>query len=167
MRNVGLSVSAQLNVTSWWSLSTQANLYNKKIEGVVWNERETALTQFNMNINNQFRLGSGWAAELSGFFVTKEQELQEITDPTGQLIAGVAKQVMKNKGSLKLTLRDIFYTQAMKGDTDFEDAFEYFKLTRDTRVLTLAFTYRFGKSFKTSSRRTGASEEMERVGTGS
>ncbi|RYY30743.1 MAG: TonB-dependent receptor [Chitinophagaceae bacterium] len=166
MRNVGISVSTQVDVTSWWSLNSQANLYNKKIEGTIWADRQTALTQFNMNLNNQFRLGKGWAAELSGFFVTKEQELQEITDPTGQLIVGVAKQVLKNKGSLKLTLRDIFYTQAMKGDTEFEQAFEYFKLTRDTRVLTLAFTYRFGKSFKGAAKRNGASEEMERVGSG-
>jgi len=167
MRNVGISVSSQLDAASWWSISIQANLYNKKIEGIVWDARKTALTQFNMNLNNQFRFRKGWSAELSGFFVTKEQELQEITDPTGQIMAGVAKQVLNNKGSLKLSFRDIFYTQAMKGDTDFENAFEYFKLTRDTRVLTLAFTYRFGKSFKTVPKRTGASDEMERVGTGS
>jgi iron complex outermembrane receptor protein len=166
MRNFGISVSSQFDAASWWSISAQANLYNKKIEGVVWNERQTALTQFNMNINNQFRLGKGWSAELSGFFVTKEQELQEITDPTGQLTAGVAKQILKNKGSVRLTLRDIFYTQAMKGDTDFEQASEYFKLTRDSRVLTLAFSYRFGKSFKAPAKRTGATEEVERVGTG-
>ncbi|RYY21067.1 MAG: TonB-dependent receptor [Chitinophagaceae bacterium] len=166
MRNVGISVSSQFNIADWWSVSAQGNLYNKKIEGVVWNERQTALTQFNMNLNNQFRLGKGWSAEISGFFVTKEQELQEITDPTGQVTAGIAKQVLKNKGSLRLTLRDIFYTQAMKGDTDFEQAFEYFKLTRDTRVLTFAFSYRFGKSFKVPSKRSGATEEVERVGTG-
>ncbi|RZK46102.1 MAG: TonB-dependent receptor, partial [Pedobacter sp.] len=149
MRNIGITVSTQLDLTKWWAVSFQGNLYNKKIEGVVWDARMTELTQFNMNINNQFRFGKGWSAELSGFFVTKEQELQEITDPTGQIIAGIGKQVMKNKGSLKLSLRDIFYTQAMKGDTNFQQAFEYFKLTRDTRVLTLGFTYRFGKSFKT------------------
>ncbi|HTE25608.1 outer membrane beta-barrel protein [Flavitalea sp.] len=166
MRNIGLSVSSQFDAATWWSISTQANLYNKKIEGVVWNERVTALTQFNMNLNNQFRLGRGWSAELSGFFVTKEQELQEITDPTGQLTVGIAKQVLKNKGSVRLTLRDIFYTQAMKGDTNFEQAFEYFKLTRDSRVLTVAFSYRFGKSFKAPAKRTGATEEVERVGTG-
>ncbi|MHA4845474.1 outer membrane beta-barrel protein [Flavitalea antarctica] len=166
MRNVGISVSSQVDAASWWSISAEANLYNKKIEGVVWDERQTALTQFNMNINNQFRLGKGWSGELSGFFVTKEQELQEITDPTGQVTAGIAKQVLKNKGSVKVTLRDIFYTQAMKGDTDFEQASEYFKLTRDTRVLTVAFSYRFGKSFKGPAKRTGATEEVERVGTG-
>jgi iron complex outermembrane receptor protein len=166
MRNVGISLSSQFDPAQWWSITAQANLYNKKIEGVVWNKRTTALTQFNMNLNNQFRFGKGWSAELSGFFITKEQELQEITDPTGQLTAGVAKQVLKNKGSLRVTLRDIFYTQAMKGDTDFENAFEYFKLTRDSRVLTVAFSYRFGKSFKAPPKRSGASEEVERVGTG-
>ncbi|MET0298565.1 MAG: outer membrane beta-barrel protein [Flavitalea sp.] len=166
MRNIGISVTAQTNVTGWWSMNTLMNLYNKKIEGNAVMPGETQLTQFNMNLGNQFRFSKGWSAELTGFFVTRERELQEITDPTGQIMIGVGKQVLKNKGSLKLTLRDIFYTQAMKGDTDFENAFEYFKLTRDTRVLTIAFSYRFGKSFKSASKRTGASEEMERVGTG-
>jgi hypothetical protein len=169
MRNIGLSVSSQLPVFNWWSLSMQANLYNKKIQGVVWENMETSLTQMNCNINNQIMIGKGWSAELSGVFTTREQELQEITDPTGQVMIGLARQICNNKGSLKLSLRDVFYTQAMKGDTNFEQAFEYFKLTRDTRVLSLSFSYRFGKGFKNAAKRNGggALEEIERVGTGS
>lgn len=55
----------------------------------------------------------------------------------------------------------------MAGLTHFEQADEYFKLKRDTRVCTIGFTYRFGKSFKSTPKRTGgAGDEMERVGTG-
>lgn len=164
MRNVGISLSSQFSVFKWWSVSFQGVINNKKIEGFVWDARKTSLTQGNFNINNQFRFKKGWGAELSGFFTSSEQELQEITDPTGQVGVGVSKQILKNKGTLKFTFRDIFYTQAMKGNTTFKGATEYFKLQRDTRVATIGFTYRFGKALKTPSRKSGATDEMQRVG---
>lgn len=167
MENLGLSVSTQLAVCKWWSLSAQVGVYNKKIRGVVWNARSASLVQGNMNINNQFHFSKGWAAELSAFGNTSQLELQETTDPVGQISAGVSKQVFNNKGTLKFTVRDIFYTQAMKGLTTFQRADEYFKLTRDTRVATLAFTYRFGKAAKSTRRSNGgANDEIRRVGAG-
>ena len=96
-----------------------------------------------------------------------EQELQEITDPTGQLIAGVSKQILKGKGTLRFLVRDIFYTQAMKGNTIFNQATEYFKIQRDSRAASIAFTYRFGKPAKQVTRRAtgGAEDEIKRVNT--
>ena len=167
MTNVGLSVSSQLSPTPWWSLSVQANLNRKKIEGVVVNSLSANITQLSMNISNQFRFKKGWSAELSGFYITRAQnDLQEVLDPTGQVAAGIAKQVFKNKASLKLSIRDIFYTQAMAGWTSFQQATEYFKLTRDSRIVTLAFSWRFGKPLKGAARKTGsASDEIkERIG---
>ena len=121
-----------------------------------------------MNVNNQFHFTKGWDAELSGFYISRNQnDLQEVLDPTGQVAVGVSRQVLKNKGTFKLTVRDIFYTQAMQGLTSFKEAQEYFKLTRDSRVATLSFTYRFGKSVKAATRRSGgATDEIHRVGAG-
>jgi iron complex outermembrane recepter protein len=166
MTNVGLSVSSQLAPTSWWTLSLQVNLNRKKIEGVVVNALSSTITQMNMNISNQLRFKGGWSAELSGFYITRAQnDLQEVLDPTGQVAVGVGKQILKNKATLKLSIRDIFYTQAMQGWTDFQQAREYFKLTRDSRVVTLAFSWRFGKPLKGATRKAGASDEIkERIG---
>ncbi len=165
MVNYGVSVSTQLQLLKIWSMNVSASLNHKKIEGYVWSPLTASLTTFNLNMNNQFRLKKGWAFEVSGFFNTSEQELQEITDPFGQLAIGVSKQILNNKGSLKFNVRDIFYTQWMKGFTIFEHATEYFKLTRDTRVANLAFTWRFGKTFKDNRRpNTGVTEESKRMG---
>ncbi|HJW15622.1 MAG TPA: hypothetical protein VJ499_00800, partial [Flavisolibacter sp.] len=63
--------------------------------------------------------------------------------------------------------RDLFYTQWMKGFTSFYRATETFKLTRDTRVVTLSFAYRFGKVFKAlKPTERAAGEELQRVGNG-
>ncbi len=167
MQNFGLTMSAQLSPAKWWSFSGQATLNHKKIEGVLWKEYRASITQLNLSVNNQLRFKNGWGAELSGFYTTKAQnDLQEVLDPTGQVSIGFSKQIMKNKGTVRLTFRDIFYTQAMAGWTYFNSTIEYFKLMRDTRVGTISFTYRFGKAMKQQARRSGAAgEEMERVGT--
>jgi hypothetical protein len=79
----------------------------------------------------------------------------------------VSRQVLKKKGTLKFSARDIFYTNAMEGFTDFDNATEYFILRRDSRVFNLSFTYRFGKAYKTAKRTDGsAGDEMERAGNG-
>ena len=93
--------------------------------------------------------------------------MQEVLDPAGQLSAGIGKNVFKNKVSLKLAVRDIFYTQWMKGLTYFDGEDEYFKLTRDSRVATFSATWRFGKGSRTTRRNTGsAADEIQRVGAG-
>ncbi len=167
MQNIGISVSTQLQPAEWWSVTAQAGLNHKIIKGFVWDNREVSLNTLNMNINNQFRFGKGWSGEISGYYLGFEQELQEITDPSGQLGIGIAKTILKNKGTVKLSARDLFYTQWMKGNTVFKQATEYFKLNRDTRVLAIAFTYKFGKPIKNTVRKnSGTLEELRRIGNG-
>jgi hypothetical protein len=119
-------------------------------------------------MNNQFSFARVYSGELSGFYTSRARnDLQEELYPTGQLSLGVSRPVIKKKGTLKLSFRDIFYTNAMEGFTQFPKATEYFILRRDSRVINLAFTYRFGKAYKTNKRSSGsATDEMERVGNG-
>ncbi|MGZ5286038.1 MAG: outer membrane beta-barrel family protein, partial [Flavisolibacter sp.] len=168
LQNLGISVGLQLAPAKWWSLNTQAVLNHKKMEGVIDRPYTASITQLHLSINNQFRFGKGWSAELSGFYTSKSQhDIQEIVDPAGQISVGIGKTVLQNKGTVRLAARDLFYTQWMKGNTLFTNADEYFKLTRDTRVATISFVYRFGKAFKAARRSQGAArEEMERVGNG-
>ncbi|MBC7851734.1 MAG: TonB-dependent receptor, partial [Chitinophagaceae bacterium] len=168
MQNVGLTVAALLAPAKWWSLNAQANFTYKRFDGFIWNTYKASISQFNINMNNQFRFNKGWAAELSGFFIGRNQnDLQEILDPTGQVSIGLSKQILKNTGTLRFTLRDVFYTQDMEGWTYFEKVIEYFRLQRDSRVATISFSWRFGKAMKqTVKRSNGAEDEINRVGTG-
>ncbi|MDQ3277458.1 MAG: TonB-dependent receptor [Bacteroidota bacterium] len=163
-----LSVSAQLAPAAWWSLTAQGVGTHKEMEGVIGKKLHASVNQFELNLNNQFRFKKGWSGEISGFYTSRSQtDIQEIVDPAGQLTAGIAKTVLQNKGTLKLAVRDIFYTQWMKGNTFFPQATEYFKITRDSRVVHVSFSYRFGKTFKAGKRSDGAaSEEIKRVGNG-
>lgn len=168
LQNFGASIGLQLAPTNWWSFSLQTIVNRKKMQGTITRNMVANITQYNINLNNQFRLANGWSAELSAIYNSKSQhDIQEIVDPSGQVSIGISKSVLSNHGTLKFAFRDMFYTNWMKGLTTFTNATEYFKLNRDTRVGSVSFSWRFGKVFKTGKRSEGASgEEVQRVGSG-
>ncbi|HEY4290521.1 MAG TPA: outer membrane beta-barrel protein [Puia sp.] len=165
--NLGVSATVSLAPLKWWSFDFTAVFNHKQLRGFNGNSYTSEISQLNLNLSNRFFFGKGYTGELSGFYTTRARnDIQELLYPAGQMSAGLSKGLFNKKGTLKLSYRDILYTGAMEGLTSFPDATEYFKLKRDSRVLTLSFTYRFGKSYKVTKHQDGASEEKERVQNG-
>jgi iron complex outermembrane recepter protein len=169
LHNWGFSVSVNASPVSWWTLSSQGTLTHKRMDGTVISSSAKSITQFNGSLNNQFRFGKGWTGEVSGNYTSRSRvDLQELLDPAGQLSVGVAKTMLKGKGTARIAARDIFHTQIMAGFTEIPpDAQEPFSLTRDTRIVLVSFSYRFGKPLKGTAKRSqgAATEEVQRVGT--
>jgi hypothetical protein len=167
-QSFGATITLQIPVTKWWNLTRVAVYTHKIIKGVVWKPIEARIHQVNISANNQFQFKKGWAAELSGWYQGNSQiDLQEIVTPRGEMGFGLSKQIMKGKGTLRLNVRDILYTQNYSGYSNFENSDEPFEVKWDSRVARVAFTWRFGKAMKAIKRSSGsAAEETERVGTG-
>jgi hypothetical protein len=165
-QNFGISETFQSPVTKWWNITAVAVYNYKIIKGVVWAPLEARVHQLNISINNQFQLKKGWSFELSGYYQTRSQiDLQEWLQPQGELNVGVAKQILKKKGTVKLNVRDITYFQNYSGYSTFQNSYEPFTIKWDTRVVRLSFTWRFGKTMKAISRSEGgATDEINRVG---
>jgi hypothetical protein len=166
IQHIMFSTGGQFTVARWWQVNGQIVLTYKEMEGFIGKPLKANISQLNINVQHHFKFKKGWSGELSGLYNSRSQsDIQELVDPSGQLSIGVSKSILQNKGSVKLAFRDLFYTQWMKGNTYFPGATEYFKVTRDTRVAAVSFTYRFGKTFKSSIRQDGsADEEKQRVG---
>lgn len=165
--NLGVTATLTLSPVRWWSTQFTAVFNYKQLRGFNGNSYSSTISQLNMNMSNQLLFGKGYTGEVTGFYTTRARnDIQELLYPTGQLSLGVSKTVLKKKGTIKLSYRDIFYTNAMEGLTSFPDATEYFKIKRDSRVFTIGLTYRFGQSFKVNRHEDGATEEKERVKNG-
>ncbi len=166
--NIGATVTLQLPVTKWWNLTSVAVYNHKVIKGVLWAPIKAKIDQLNFSLNNQFQFKKGWAAELGGYYQTNSQiDLQEWLTPQGELGAGVSKQILKGKGTLRLNIRDMFYTQNYSGYSTFENSDEPFEVRWDSRVVRLTFSWRFGKPMKAIKRSGGgATDETDRVGSG-
>lgn len=167
-QNGGISVNAQIRATGWLTSMLYTNYNYSKYKGVLYGE-ELNVKGGNLlvSLNNQMKFSKGWSAELSGWYRTKGVEGQFVIEPMGAVSAGVSKQVLKGKGTVKLNIRDIFYSQWVEGDIIFKSTEARFKNWRDTRVANLTFTWRFGKPLKngTEPRRRNSPDEQNRVKT--
>lgn len=164
--NASLSVSAQVPVAKWWMFIPYGELNYSSYKGEFTSGKVNVdATTFTVNMNNQFTFKKGWSAELSGFYRTKGIEAQILIHSLGQLNAGIQKQVLKKKGTVKLNVRDIFKTMTPHGEINIQSTDASFSQSRDSRVVTLSLSYRFGKPLKgiKSRKSGGAGDEQNRV----
>ena len=168
-QNAGIAVSAQVHVAKWWMSILYGNVNYTKFDGFLYGEPiHVDATTLTMNVNNQFTFPHGWSAELSGWYRTKGVEGQLVIYSMGQATAAVSKKFMGEKASLKLSVRDFLYTNKPHGYLNFQQTEATFRNLRDSRQVSVTFSYRFGKPLKAPAHRrtTGAGEEESRVKTG-
>ncbi len=167
-KTIGLAVSYNAHITKWWTSSIYMNVNNSHYKGIVNNtDLDVSLVNFMANASQQFRFAKTWTAELSGFFRTRAQETgMFLIEPMGVINFGISKQILKNRGSIKLNINDPFFIQRAKVIIDLGNIDAYVTNKWDNRRVGLTFSYRFAKGQKVQERkRTGsASDEQNRVG---
>jgi hypothetical protein len=163
---ISINSTLVLPVSKQWSATLFGNALYTSFKGTFSNNiLHNDAYSFNFNLNNQFRFNKGWTAELSGSYFHKNYYSALLLDKGVYFMnAGVAKQVLGGKGSLRLAARDIFHTQYNRYITEFHTISIRMKQRQDMSTLTFAFTYRFGKTNMNSRRNGSALEEINRVG---
>jgi len=161
----GAAVSATVKIARWWNSINNGNAYYGIYTGNLANTSiQNGNVTFNINSDNSFTLGHGYTAELTGFYQYREIYAYMDVKPYGLLSAGIQKNILKNKGTIKLNMADVFHA-ATKATNAYRDYVETFAVWRDTRVLNIAFTYRFGNNKVAAARRMsgGAEDEKKRA----
>ncbi len=170
MQNTDLTVTVQLKPTSWWSANLSATGSHRRVRGLAANsDFNSEAISGNASLNNNFKFSKGWSAELSGNYNTAFEDAQFRIYDFGQVSAGIAKNILKGKGTLKMNVRDIFFSQTIVGDIKYQNVRERFRQNRDSRIGTLSFTWRFGKNFSDNKPRrnnSSSNDEQRRVGAG-
>ncbi len=80
--------------------------------------------------------------------------------------AGLSQKVLKNKGTLKLSVRDIFHSQILRGSSQYGNVDFNIRQISETQVAAIGFSYSFSKGKKiTPVKRTAgsANEEQGRI----
>jgi iron complex outermembrane recepter protein len=166
-QQIGLSINAFNQYTKWWSGNIYLNVANNQLTGPINNEPVSiSANTFMANISQQFKLNKGYSAELSGFYRTEGLEGIFRIKGFGVVNIGVSKQIMKNKGTIRLNVRDIFWSQRIKGESRYGTVDANFRQFNDNRIANISFTYRFSKGKATAGprKRGGADDEQSRVG---
>jgi hypothetical protein len=167
-RNIGIAISYNAPLTKWWTVSLYGNAYNNMYKGIVNNvPLKTDVNSFSANFNNQFRFAKTWGAEFSGFYQSKSlMTSMFIIDPMYVLSFGASKQILKQKGTLRLSIIDPFRLQKANVWVQHSNIDMLVTNRWDNRRVGLTFTYRFNKGQAVQQRRQtgGAQDEQNRIG---
>ncbi len=164
---VGLTIAAPIRINKWWNMINNGNLYYNHFNGELGGTTlDNGKPAFDIRTNNSFTFKKGWTAELNGNFSSGGQYGFMVADPQWGVAAGVQKTVLKNKGTVRFNITDIFWTNLPKAVITYNNYIERWHAYRETRVANLTFTYRFGKNTVAQARRrtTSSEEERQRVG---
>ena len=123
---------------------------------------------FSLYSQNTYKFGKTktWTAELTGFYNAPTVYMGTFRAKSMWGIdAGIQKQLMKGKATIKASVSDIFRTMRFSGENEFAGQKSNFTSRWESRQFKLNFTYRFGNSqVKAAKQRsTAADEEAKRV----
>lgn len=166
---IGLSGAYPFQVTKWWNNVTNYNIYYARYEGNIANTPlDNGRPTFDFNTTNTFILPRNFSAELGGFYQARQIYGYMDVQPVWMLNMGVQKNFLDKRATLRLNVQDLFWTGYPSATSRFTGYEESFVAERETRQVTIAFTYRFGKKTVAPTRRRsgGAEEEKRRAGTG-
>lgn len=166
LNNATFSINANIPVTKWWRSNMYVQgLYNS-YSGIVNN----AYLQidgggFMINFNNSFQVSESLSLELSGFYRSKMLDgATMLADPMTKVNFGASQKVLKNKGTLKLSVQDFMNIQQFNGYTRYQNIDVSVHNKWESRVVNLSFTYRFSKGQGAEHKeRNSAQEEKSRV----
>ncbi len=164
----GFNISGELKLAKWCvfqyyseakSISYNTTIYNQPLDESKW--------YVYIGPNFIFPATKKLSFELSGSYQSRILVGQFLTIPVSQARFGMAYKIWEGKGTVKLNVSDLFFSNRPGGDIrNIENSKANWKSELDTRVIQLSFTYRFSKGKSMSARNFSASdEEKQRIKT--
>jgi len=163
-QNYYLTVSAPVRVNRHWTIQSNVNLFYNRFN-----------TQF---LNEAYQIGKFSGTATLTQTVTLPWDLTgEITTvynaPTvsglietrafGSVNVGLQKKVLDKKGSVRLNVTDIFYTNRTTIGVVYPGIDVHFYSHPETRIVRFNFTYNIGKTGEAMRKRNGQDEERKRI----
>ena len=155
-----------MNIRKWWSIQLYSELMNNTFTSLLYGQSlSNSGTYWYVGPVNQFKISNTWTAELAGNYQTRIATGQFLMIPVGSVRGAVARKLWKNNGTLRFAVNDIFFTNQPGGDIkSLNNSSASWYSYLDSRVYTLALSYKFNKGKSLNSRRSGGSDtERSRV----
>ncbi len=166
MRYFGLSGSYTIPLSKWWTNTTNSNAYYAEYEGNLSNTNlKAGKPTFDIYTSNKFTLPKDWSAELTVFYQAAQLYGFLNLTPISMFNLGIQKNMFDKRLTIRASANDIFWHGNLNGSSFYTNYTEFFTAVHDTRQVSVAVTYRFGKKTVAPLRKHsgGAEEEKKRA----
>ncbi|WP_031526825.1 outer membrane beta-barrel protein [Dyadobacter crusticola] len=166
--NLSLTVSFPIKVAKWWNIQTNfTGVYNHYNSVYLGEILEIKQASWNMYAANQFTISKTWSGEISGWYNSRAFYGLYQAKPMGMLNAGLQKNIWNKKGSIRLNVNDIFWTNRFRGRAVYKDIDFHVKSQWPSRQFRLTFTYNFGnQNVKGARQRNTGSDDLQKRANG-
>ena len=160
MEFIGLGGAYTLPISKWWTNVTNFNAYYARYEGDISNTHlNEGKPMFDINTSTKFTLPNDWSAEVTFFYQAAQVYGFLNLTAISTLNAGIQKNLLNKKLTIKVNANDIFYNGNLNGSSYFTNYTEVFTAKHDTRQANVAVTWRFGKKDALVRKHNGGAEE--------
>lgn len=142
-----------LDPLEMWNINLMGNLYNYKIEGVLYDEsfsRESFT--WNTRLNNVLKISQGTSLQFNLSYNSSSVSSQGKREGFFSTDAAFKQELFNRKLSLTIQVRDIFSTAKYESTTQGPDFYSYNQFTRESPMVMLNLRYNFN-NFKQDSDR--------------
>ncbi|HLP63875.1 TonB-dependent receptor [Flavobacterium sp.] len=162
-----LSVQSRFNPAKWLTTIVYSEVNYSRFKSQLYDQTlDSKGTYWFINATNSIQFSKKWSGEIIGQYLSESVDAQFTIGDFGFVSIGCQKKILNDLGTLKFNLSDVFFTNQIRGRINNLGTTEanWFG-PRDTRILSVTFSYRFGKntSNKTKYNGTGSESEQNRV----
>jgi hypothetical protein len=159
----GINGNMVIRPTKWWDGNIYTELVNLKFRGqLIGGYLSTSTTYFYIETGHQFKLSDTWSVDLNGFYISGRTVGQFALDSKSQLSASIQMKLPQNNAALKLAVSDVFRKNISSGSIfNVAGASAEYRNDFDTRMITLGFSYNFGRKNRQEKKRNLGSSQSE------
>lgn len=167
--NVNLTIGFPVKIRNWWNIQSNLTAYYNRLNadhlGDMFNFDVLA---YNLYVANNFVLGKGFSAEVSGWYNSATMYGFFQTKPQGAINLGIQKTMFDKKLSIKANINDPLWLNQFRGQVSYQDINLNIHNQWESRVAKLSLTYNFGNQNVKGARQrsTGTEAERNRAGGG-
>ncbi len=166
-QTVGAELTSVNNITRWWDLTSNINLYNSKINTSNVTASQNALWSWFGKLNSNFKLPAKFKLQITGMYQSKtnlpvntggggmggppglsgaQSASQGYIESFWAVDAAVSRSFFKaDAGTLSVSIGDIFRTKHSDQHSSSQFFIQNYNRIRDPDLVRVNFSYRFGK----------------------
>lgn len=142
---VGLEFNGKYTPAKWVTINGDFNYNYFQRQGTFQSQVfDFTGDKWTSKLTTRFKLTKMVDFELSGNYESRFKTVQGSSEQTAFLDAGVRVKVLKGKGVIDFSVRDLFASRIQRSSVDQTDFYLYSN-SKQGRFFTLGFTYGFGK----------------------
>ncbi|UJP65631.1 outer membrane beta-barrel family protein [Mongoliitalea daihaiensis] len=144
-RSTGFELVNQFEFTSWWNVALTGNFFYSEIFGANLGEGfNNSNFSWTVNMLSTMSIPNLFSVQIQGDYRGPIVLPQGQIEPLWGINLGIKRDVLNKKGTISVNVSDIFDTRIFRITTN-DSRFDLNRMfNRETRIGTVAFTYRFG-----------------------